>query len=235
MSTTFLLLLQFGLLVLFWYGRRKRFESMGGIQGIYEAADREAFGLYEGEAIAKRWNAAFYLGALIPESLPSVGEKVLSFFASESLRGRYIRIGLTTANRIVFSVEPEPHESRPGRLATELDPSKAISQGYRPAVALTPASAPEVTDCRDLYGHHDAWADTMRSAPDVTLNSSDWLAPTPRSMRLARLDGMPGGRPWILWMDPEAMQFMMNYGVRRWAEQRPPVRDTSPSTHQDQQ
>lgn len=206
------MLLMFSAFGAYWYWQSKKLKAAGGVAGVMEAADREAFGLTEGEAIAKRWNAAFYLGTLVPETLPSLGEKVASFFASESLRGRHVRIGLTTGNRIVFSVEPEPHEPRPGTVATQLDPSKALSKGFLPAAVITPGSAPKVTDGEQLYGQHEAWHETIKSAPDAMLNSSNWQAPV-RRMKLARLDGMPGGRPWILWVDPEALQFLSNYGV----------------------
>lgn len=204
-------LLVFGLMGAWWFRQQKLAEAQGGGQGILDKADRVAFGLAEDEKIAKRWDAMFYMGRLVPETMLSVGEKISNFLDNTYVRGRHIRIGLTTTNRVVFSAEPEDSRSNQDAPNTWTDFSAAVSKGFRPMAVVTSQSAPRIIAGQVLFGNHPEWDATIRGAPSAMIDPTNWMAKS-RNMTIARLDNMPDGRSWTIWIDPEAGQFLSTYG-----------------------
>jgi len=192
-----------------WWWNQKKLKDQGGVTGVLAAADKQAFGLSEGESLAKRWDAMFYIGKLVPESMPSMGEAVMNALTNTFVRGRHVRIGLTTTNRVVFSMEPDPHDA-PGTFASMNDQSKAWSKGFLPAMTITPATAPRIVMGEQIYGSHAAWAATQRDAPAANIDPQNWAAAS-RKMVIARLENLPNGRTWTVWIDPEAAQFLSSW------------------------
>jgi len=193
----------------YWWWTQRKMKAQGGVAGMLAAADKQAFGLSEGESLAKRWDAMFYIGKLVPETMPSMGEAVMNALTNTFVRGRHVRMGLTTTNRIVFSMEPDQHDA-PGTFATLNDQSKAWSKGFLPAMTITPATAPRITMGEQLFGAHPAWAATQRDAPSAKIDPQNWAA-AQRKMVIARLENLPNGRTWNVWIDPEAAQFLSSW------------------------
>jgi hypothetical protein len=192
--------------------QQQKMKKAGGVGGVLAKADQDAFGLVENETVTKRWDAMFYLGKLVPSTVPSMSEAMLNAVTNTHIRGRHIRIGLTNTNRIVFSTEPETYDA-PSTLKNFKDSSTVWSKGFRPAHSLSPQTAPTVQFGEQLFSSHPAWKATVKEAPAANIDPQNWAA-SARKMVIARLEGMPGGKDWTVWIDPEAAQFLSNWGTK---------------------
>jgi hypothetical protein len=208
----------------YWYWQQKRLRDAGGAEAVLEQVDQQTFDLQQGEAIARRWDAAFYLGKLLPETLPTFAQRARQP-AFVPFRGRPIRIALTTTNRIVFSVDRglDREDSKIAKGAVS-EFATAFSKGFSPVATIDPDSSFRIVAGEKLFGQHEAWPETIKRAPSAMIDSRNWEARA-RTMTVARLENMPDGRAWTVWIDPEALQFLSNYGRTR-----APV-STAPAQH----
>lgn len=211
MSTIAYILIVFGGIAAYWFYQQKQLKAAGGAAGMLAAADKTMFGLAEGESVAKRWDAMFYLGKLVPETMPGMGEQVLNALTNSYVRGKQIRIALTTTNRVVFSVEPD-EQNEPGSIAKMRDMSSAYSRGFSPAASYSPQTPPRLVSGESLFAGHPAWAATVKDAPAANIDPQNYAAAN-RKMVVARLDNAPQGRAWYLWIDPEAAQFLASWAT----------------------
>lgn len=115
----------------FYYWRYfANIKNAGGREAAGRIYWREQFGLPPDEDVVSLAIGQWYLGPLVPETMRSLGERVMDVLSRTTYRGAMMWIAFTSKGRLALAVEPTDEGPRP---ATS---SIGMPKGYAPLAVL---------------------------------------------------------------------------------------------------